>query len=566
MMPPVARRTLVIALCLALLAIDAPPAAAQPVGDCSEREAERDADRDQERAQADEGGDDGEDGDGERRRRRRRARQREPEPEPCVPAPPQVSLTGVASPPAAAVDLDLQAALDSIGFLETWYAGTPTHPRLSLVAVQGPAADAARSALLGRIDELIGVRETTTTLLNVTHQAVAQRRALERDVEIVDGRIRTLEGELGRTEDRIAQLRDDLAEVVAALRDAAVGLYVSDTTSGIGGIDDVAGYNDHQELAVQVDVTVEELLGQQAALEADIAEQQDRARALRDSIDAKREERAQLVGQVVALGETIDALTAEIGALTRRRVEIEVELPTTMDELHQARLLARAPSVDFTLVTLDAYVRAAEGVQRHYPGCALRWELLAGIAQVESGHATFGGASVRPDGQVDRQILGPLLDGTLPDTAIITDTEGGALDGNASFDAAVGPFQFLPGTWRLHGLDATGDGFADPHNLYDAGLSAAGYLCAVSSLGSDAAVRSSVLAYNHSLFYLADVTGRARSYIVALALPDAAYDPETVDAATGWTLQLGESDPYVALGQIGPRVKPVPAAQAVGDG
>ncbi len=552
-MPSLLRRVLVIAVVLLTVLTTAPPALAQRDDDGDGAPA-RNCDRPgADGAQPEDGSDDGDSS----RRRGRRGRDRVRQSQPCPPPPKQVPIAGLGSAPAAPTDLDLQAALDNVGFLEAWFAGTPTHPRLSLIAVHGAGAERTRAALLGQVDELVTVRETTTTLLNVTHQAVARRRAVERDIELVDARIETLEAELTRVRARLAQLRDDLAEVVAALRDAAVGLYMSDTTSGIGGVDDIDNYNAHEELVVQVDVTIEELLGQQQALETEIADHERQARDLEAEIDGALTTRAELVRQVASIGETIDTLTGEITALTQRRVEIELALPTTIDEHHQARLLAQPPSVDFPLVVLDAYVSAAETTAAVDPGCGLRWELLAGIARVESGHATFGGASPRADGTVDRKILGPLLDGTVPDTAVITDTDGGALDGNSSYDAAVGPFQFIPGTWRGFALDATGDGFADPHNLYDAGLSAAGYLCAASNVGTDAGVRRSVLAYNHSLQYLADVTGGARNYIVSLGLPAPAFDPETVEVAEGWTLSLDRPDPFEALGQIGPKSQPV---------
>ena len=65
-----------------------------------------------------------------------------PDPEDCP--PPQVSLADLVSPAPAAVDLELQAALGTVGFLDTWYSVTSTHPRLSLVAVTSPSADEAR--------------------------------------------------------------------------------------------------------------------------------------------------------------------------------------------------------------------------------------------------------------------------------------------------------------------------------------------------------------------------------------------------------------------------------------
>jgi len=44
---------------------------------------------------------------------------------------------------------------------------------------------------------------------------------------------------------------------------------------------------------------------------------------------------------------------------------------------------------------------------------------------------------------------------------------------------AQGIAQFMPGTWRTHGLDASGDGRADPFDAHDAIASAAAYDCAL---------------------------------------------------------------------------------------
>ncbi len=42
----------------------------------------------------------------------------------------------------------------------------------------------------------------------------------------------------------------------------------------------------------------------------------------------------------------------------------------------------------------------------------------------------------------------------------------------------MGPLQFIPSTWRSWGVDANGDGVADPNQIDDAALAAGRYLCA----------------------------------------------------------------------------------------
>jgi hypothetical protein len=98
--------------------------------------------------------------------------------------------------------------------------------------------------------------------------------------------------------------------------------------------------------------------------------------------------------------------------------------------------------------------------------------------------------------------------------ARIPDSDGGRWDGDTTWDRAVGPMQFIPTTWRTLGRDGNGDGVADPDNLFDAAVSAAGYLCLSGggSLADPARLRQAVYSYNHSWAYVDTVLGWARLY------------------------------------------------------
>ncbi|MCB9374463.1 MAG: lytic transglycosylase domain-containing protein [Microthrixaceae bacterium] len=155
------------------------------------------------------------------------------------------------------------------------------------------------------------------------------------------------------------------------------------------------------------------------------------------------------------------------------------------------------------------------------PGCRISWWALAGIGRTESRHGTYLGSAVGVDGRAEPPIVGPPLDGT-NGFRKVPDSDGGALDGDAGSDRAVGPMQFLPGTWRTVGRDGNGDGRADPDNIYDAALGAAVYLCRSGDLSAEPALRGAYLTYNRSLVYVDTVIGFATAYRDAVALPSPA--------------------------------------------
>jgi membrane-bound lytic murein transglycosylase B len=199
-------------------------------------------------------------------------------------------------------------------------------------------------------------------------------------------------------------------------------------------------------------------------------------------------------------------------------------------------------------LTLRAYREAAAWATGFDPGCRLSWTVLAGIGRIESNHGLFGGAATRfsAAGTVSPRITGPPLDGN--GVASIPDSDGGRWDGDATWDRAVGPMQFIPTTWRSLGRDGNGDRVADPNNLFDAAVSAAGYLCLSGGgdLGDPARLRQAIYSYNHSWPYVDAVLGWARLYQGGVgtgpAVPSGPPAPSTTAAATTTAATSGPAD------------------------
>jgi Transglycosylase SLT domain len=106
----------------------------------------------------------------------------------------------------------------------------------------------------------------------------------------------------------------------------------------------------------------------------------------------------------------------------------------------------------------------------------MSWTVLAAIGQIESGD----GANVGP-----------------------------------SSAGALGPMQFMPGTWQAWGITAFGE--PGPPNVmdpYDAVPSAARYLCAAGA-GTPSGLPGAIFAYNHADWYVAEVLALARQYAQA---------------------------------------------------
>jgi hypothetical protein len=168
--------------------------------------------------------------------------------------------------------------------------------------------------------------------------------------------------------------------------------------------------------------------------------------------------------------------------------------------------------VGIPVVATQAYGYAELVLGRTMPGCHLSWTTLAAIAYVESDHGHFQNSVLGADGTVAPPIYGLPLNGQ-GGRQMIADTDHGAIDGDPTYDRAVGPLQFIPSTWEKYKVDADNNGVADPQNINDASLTAGIYLCQGGrDLSKPDAWYAAIFSYNAVQPYAAKVFQTANEY------------------------------------------------------
>jgi len=97
--------------------------------------------------------------------------------------------------------------------------------------------------------------------------------------------------------------------------------------------------------------------------------------------------------------------------------------------------------------------------------------------------------------------------------------------------------QFIPSTWNGWFADGNGDHRADPHNVYDASLAAARYLCAANrDLGTPEGLDAAIFSYNHSASY--------RNLVLAWM---STYGRQTIVVPDGSMIDLRGTNPVQAV-------------------
>ena len=317
----------------------------------------------------------------------------------------------------------------------------------------------------------------------------------------------------------LARRQDELRELVAKLYATAP----EDRYAVLGSLDDVTAADQRDALrdrgsALQVDRVDAARRPWSKAHEARLVTQRQVARA-RFVVTTSRAEAIRAADERDRFGELVAAADGKVQtAVTGLTAASEASRGVLVDR-RTARLESTVTDLDLPLVALDSYWRASA-----LAPCRVPWWVIAGVGRVESGHGSARGSSLTAEGDTKVHILGIPLDGR-PGVAAIPDSDGGRLDDDTTWDRAVGPMQFIPGTWNRWAADGNADEKTDPHNIYDAAGAAARYLCFTrGDLETEAQIRDALLAYNRSVAYGTEVLAKGERYRDALDLPDVPGD------------------------------------------
>ena len=197
---------------------------------------------------------------------------------------------------------------------------------------------------------------------------------------------------------------------------------------------------------------------------------------------------------------------------------------------------------DIPPLALAAYQEAAAG-----DGCGgLEWWVLAGIGKVESDHGRYGGATLLPTGEASPAIYGPVLDGSGAGGNLTPWPIGqwrGKWGVTGDYQRAIGPMQFLPGTFARYAPSPT----ANPHNINHAARAAAALLCNNADTITD--LPAAIRRYNNSQAYVDEVLHWGALYQTSGGVPSsdalalAAHPNIHLTAAARGDLEAGIVDP-----------------------
>ena len=213
-------------------------------------------------------------------------------------------------------------------------------------------------------------------------------------------------------------------------------------------------------------------------------------------------------------GDADDQVDGEgAGAASRESAVVSGSGVSPMSQIDPEWMSRVVAATGIPVRALSAYAFAHISLAAEEPECGLDWTTIAAIGAIESGHGSHADTVLDENGYAQPPIIGRALDGD--GVARIADTDDGVFDGDATWDRAVGPMQFIPSTWAKWGSDANGDGIADPNQIDDAAQTAAQYLCASGPMTSPEGWRAAVFSYNHDNDYVDKVAKVANDFAAA---------------------------------------------------
>lgn len=379
--------------------------------------------------------------------------------------------------------LAIEAALDQVGLGDAWREDTALSDRSRHMLVVYPNAT-TRSAVTTLVS-VVADLERANALKASINSAVRNSTAL---LEL------TMANET-RLENTVARGGDQLDSIIGLIQSVAIDIY-----SNHGAKSEEAEAISQPSLLLTrrsdelASTALERLVSMRDSLTDDL-------HSARESLPDARQARAAAFLTHQRVSESARHLPEKIADLQARASEL---LPEAAEAFLSAEIVGEP---GLSLRALDAYFNAEEWMTDSQPGCGITWQTIGAIGLVESRHGTHAGNRLLTDGRTQYQIIGATLDGSTVDNfgeavSVVTDTDGGAYDGDPLHDRAVGPMQFIPETWRQWSVDADGDGRRDPNDMDDAAVATARYLCANGQIKSKAAWDAAVYTYNQSRSYV----------------------------------------------------------------
>jgi len=309
---------------------------------------------------------------------------------------------------------------------------------------------------------------------------------MQQDLESTDAEIQRVSHERESTTQLLARREQQVTKATASLDQQHAALRVIGVEWFITGFGRLSALNPTLNSADRDRLDRARVLSESAA-----SSTMKKERFARQQLNQLQQDRSFLQEQLSGQNSVLTELGLKSQSLNASLTDLADQLVRSEERVAEERMSASIDGTDLSTGALEA---------------------IAGIGSTESKHGTYRGAKLGRDGQVSPPIYGPDLNGS-NSFAIVADSDGGNLDGTATTDRAVGPMQFLPSSWNAVARDATGDGVADPQNLYDAALTAGAYLCRKGpGLDQESTLRAAYLSYNRSQKYVDIVMSHALEY------------------------------------------------------